>query len=113
MQLEADDDYVFEMAADVLTAYKCADKKVKPVPGVFPEESRVLRRFPEDPLASLPKLSMHPPKFTPTGRLTQERLDEMNINPDKFLWPEEEKLFKHVLQVFRHFCPPCFRLRPW
>ncbi|KAK7688134.1 hypothetical protein QCA50_008504 [Cerrena zonata] len=98
-QLEVDDDYVFEMASDVLTAYKRADKKVRPVPGVFPEEDRVLCHFPEDPLLSLPKLTMHPPEFIPNGRLTQERLDEMNINPDKYLWPEEEKLFKWVLQL--------------
>ena len=23
----------------------------------------------------------------------------MDINPDGFLWPEEEKLFKHILQI--------------
>ena len=86
----------------VNTAYKCVDEKVKPVPGTFPEEARVHRRFPEDPLASLPPLTPNPPDFIPNGRLTHERLSEMNFNSDGFLWPEEEKLFKHILQLNQH-----------
>ena len=103
--LEEDDDCVIEMtemSADVYTAYKRVDKKVKPVPGVFPEESRVLRRIPEDPLLSLPPLPKTPPEFQSNGRLTEERLTNLNINPDGFLWPEEEKLFNHVLQLNQH-----------
>ena len=34
--------------AQVYTAYKRVDQKVKPVPAVFPEDARVIRRFPED-----------------------------------------------------------------
>lgn len=100
--IEEDDDIIIEMSRSVNTAYKRVDKKVKPVPGVFPEESRVLRRFPEDPLKSLPLLTQTPPEFKSNGRLTQERLKELNINPDGFLWPEEEKLFSHVLQLNQH-----------
>ncbi len=37
--------------------YKHVDRKIKPVPGVFPEDARVTRQFPKDPLASLPVLS--------------------------------------------------------
>ncbi|EKM48591.1 uncharacterized protein PHACADRAFT_73323, partial [Phanerochaete carnosa HHB-10118-sp] len=84
----------------VFGAYKRVDRKVKPVPAVFPEDARVTRQFPEDPLASLVPLPKQPPEFVPNGgRLTQEYLDEMNINSKEFLWPEEEKLFKHVLQI--------------
>ncbi len=50
----------------VHTAYKRVDKKIKPVPGVFPEDARVVRKFPEDPLLNLQPLPMHPPKFEPT-----------------------------------------------
>jgi len=32
-------------------------------------------------------------------RLTQARLDILKINPDGFLWPEEEKLF---IMVFKN-----------
>ena len=34
----------------VYTAYKRVDRKVKPVPGVFPEDAKVIRRFQENPL---------------------------------------------------------------
>ena len=83
----------------VYTAYKRIDRKVKPVPGVFPEDAKVIRRFPENPLASLLPLPVKPPKFQENGRLTKERLEDMKINADKFLWPEEEKLFIHILQL--------------
>lgn len=101
-QLEDDDEIVLEMSADINTAYKRVDRKVKPVPGVFPEESRVHRRFPDDPLNSLPPLTPNPPPFSSNGRLTKERLEGLNINPDGFLWPEEEKLFGRVLQLNQH-----------
>ncbi|KAI0082992.1 hypothetical protein BDY19DRAFT_864575, partial [Irpex rosettiformis] len=80
-------------------AYKRVDKKVRPVPAVIPEESKVIRQFPEDPLASLLPLPKFPPEFVPNGRLTEERLQEMNLYPDDFLWPEEKKLFTHIMQI--------------
>ena len=101
-QLEDDDDTILDMSAQVHTAYKRVDRKVKPVPGVFPEDARVIRQIPEDPLKTLPPLPKNPPAFKETGRLTKERLETLNINPDGFLWPEEEKLFGHVLQLNQH-----------
>ena len=83
----------------VYGAYKQVDRKVRPVPGIVPEEARVMRQFLEDPLDSLPFLTSCPPEFMPTERLTMERIKEMNINPDGFLWPEEEKLFLHILRL--------------
>ena len=56
----------------VATAYKTVAKKVRPVPAVFPEEARVIRKFPEDPLLSMPILSPNPPDFIPTEKLTKE-----------------------------------------
>ena len=61
--------------------YKPVDKRIKPVPGVFPEDARVTRQFPEDPLLSLPTLPSRPTIFVPTERITSERLEELNINP--------------------------------
>lgn len=52
---------------EVLAAYKKVDRKVKPVPAVYPEDAKVDRRFPEDPLATLPQLPVRPPKFQPNG----------------------------------------------
>lgn len=85
-----------------LTMYKRVDRKIKPVPAVFPEAARVQRRFPENPLDSLSELPVHPPKFEENGRLTKERLEEMKLNTDGFLWPEEEKLFSHILQTHQN-----------
>ncbi|TFK79464.1 hypothetical protein K466DRAFT_505514, partial [Polyporus arcularius HHB13444] len=83
----------------VHTAYKRVDKKVKPVAGTMPEESRVIRQFPEDPLASLPELSPIIPDFIPTIKLTEEHIEKMALNKDGYLWPEEEKLFLHILKL--------------
>ena len=89
---EDDDGYVFG-------TYKTVDRKVKPVPAVYPEDARVKRSFPEDPLTSLLPLPTCPPDFIPTSKLSQSRLDAMKINPSGFLWPEEEKLFTHMLKM--------------
>lgn len=89
-------------SSHVNIAYKRVDKKVKPVPGVFPEDVKVICKFPEDPLASLVPLPKQPPEFLENGCLTAERLEGMNINPDGFLWSEEEKLFKHILQLHQN-----------
>ena len=37
-------------------AYKKVDKKVRPVPTTLPEEFRVVRNMPEDPLSTLPEI---------------------------------------------------------
>ena len=97
-----DEDIISFCVGKAYTAYKRVDKKVKPVPAVFPEDQKVTRRFPEDPLKSLPPLPVFPPEFTPNGRLTQERLEEMNLFKDDFLWPEEKKLFTHIIQFHQN-----------
>ena len=84
---------------NVFTAYKRVDKKVKPVPTVFPEDAKVKRQFPEDPLDSLPNLPSHPPVFIPTQRLTTENVKLLNIDSNDFLWPEEKKLFLYIMSV--------------
>ena len=97
--VDYDEDIIFFDGGSALTAYKRVDKKVKPVPAVFPEDAKVTRTFPEDPLASLPPLPKNPPEFKPHGCLTHEGLEAIKVNESKFLWPEEEKLFVHVLQL--------------
>ena len=69
------------------------------MPGRYPEDARVIQRFPEDPLAMLLPLTPRPPDFIPTKKLTAECLESMHINADGFLWPEEEKLFAHILKL--------------
>lgn len=79
------------------TAYKRVDKKVKPIPTTFPEDCLVRRCIPEDPLLTLPPLPYHPPNFVPTYRISEERMDILDVNGKGFLWPEEERLFKHIM----------------
>ncbi|KAI0069479.1 hypothetical protein K474DRAFT_1610403, partial [Panus rudis PR-1116 ss-1] len=66
-----------ENGENIYTMYKRADRKVKPVPGIYPENTKVIRQFPNNPLDSLPKLSMTPPDFVPSPKLTQERVQKL------------------------------------
>ncbi|KAJ8582377.1 hypothetical protein M405DRAFT_689372, partial [Rhizopogon salebrosus TDB-379] len=78
-------------------AYKKVTNKIKPVATTMPAHARIIRRIPEDPLLSLPALLPTPPTFMPGLRLTQERMDQLGIFKNGFLWPEEQKLAAHVL----------------
>ena len=80
-------------------AYKKVAKKVHPIATSLPEDFRVVRRRPEDPLLTLPPLPTQPPPFTPGSRLTQERFEELDINKFDFLQPEEVKLAAYVLKI--------------
>lgn len=88
--------------AQTFTMYKRVDKKVRPIPAVYPHEARTERHFPENPLDSLPPLSPNPPEFIPTQKVTQERMDEIDINQHGFLYPEEVKLFQNILRTNEH-----------
>ncbi len=83
----------------IFTAYKRVDKKIHPISMQLPPDCEVIRRIPKDPLLTLPPLTSRPPEFTPTAKITQERMKELNVNATGFLWPEEEKLFKHVMKL--------------
>lgn len=90
--------HVYTLEASTL-AYKKVANRIKPVATTLPENFRIVRRIPCDPLESMPKLPTHPPDFTPGTRYTLERMQTMNINPDGFLWPEEEKLVHHLIKI--------------
>ena len=81
----------------VFGVYKPVDKKVRPVPTTFPKECQVTRQIPEDPMLTLPPLPHHPPIFSPTPKISVERMKILNVNAKGFLWPEEEKLFQHIM----------------
>ena len=85
--------------AVAVLAYKKVAKKVHPIAASLPEDFRIIRHRPEDPLLTLSLLPMHPPPFTPGIRLTQERYEALELNKYDFLWPEEVKLAAHVLKV--------------
>lgn len=79
--------------------YKPVDKRTQPVAATLPEEYRIIRKFPSNPLDTLPELPTLPPDFTPGIRYTAERMKDQNINADGFLWPEEEKLVHHIIKT--------------
>ncbi|PBK58193.1 hypothetical protein ARMSODRAFT_900741, partial [Armillaria solidipes] len=101
-QIQAD---IEQARVHVFTMYKKVDQKIKPVSTTFPEEARVRRTIPKNPLLSLIPLPIRPPEFIPTPRLTEERMHELDVNQNEFLWPEEEKLFKHVLKLNEQTLP--------
>jgi len=98
-----EDDLILEITPhkkvgfNVFTMYKRVDKKIKPVPASFPEDCYVRRTIPEDPMLTLPKLPTHSPNFTPTQKITDERMKILKINENGFLSSEEEKLFRHIM----------------
>ena len=73
--------------------------RVRPIATTLPEEFRIVRKIPSDPLAGLPKLPTSPPDFQPGGRYTQERKELMKVNDNGFLWPDEEKLVHHLIKI--------------
>ena len=76
--------------------YKKVANKTRPVATTLPENFRIVRREHPDPLADLLPLPKKPPDFTPTGRFTQERRDQMALGKDLLL-PEEVKLAEWIV----------------
>ncbi|KIM19591.1 hypothetical protein M408DRAFT_49244, partial [Serendipita vermifera MAFF 305830] len=65
--------------------YKPVDRKVKPVPGVMPEEARTIMRFPSNPLEGYENPPLNPPPFEDGTRVTRKRLDSLALFKDGFL----------------------------
>ena len=94
--------FSFQQRALVLKVrkkYKPAAQRVHPVSTTLPEEYRVIRKLPSDPLANMVPLPVVPPEPTPGQRYTQERMDIWDLNPDGFLWPEEVKLVQWLIKT--------------
>jgi hypothetical protein len=106
-ELDDDDEYLFypvtltehnDRSSQAFTKYKRVDKKIKPVSTTFSPDYAVRHTIPEDPLKTLSALPTHPPPFEPSQRLTQERLEMLEINKDQYLTKEEENLFNHIMK---------------
>ena len=63
----------------------------------MPEDVKVKRTFSNNPLSNLSVLPTHPPEFSPTEKMTQERMDKLDIDAGSDLWEEEKHLLKHIL----------------
>jgi hypothetical protein len=72
--------------------YKPVVKKVHSIPADTPLDCRVVCELPPDPLTGLKPLPTHPPDFIPGVHFTQEHADKLDLDPTKWLWPEELKL---------------------
>jgi hypothetical protein len=77
--------------------YKKVEDRVRPVPAIMPEDVKVKRTLPEDPLKSLPVLPTHAPDFVPTKKMTSERMEKLDIDNNTDLTEGEKRLLKHVL----------------
>jgi len=93
--------YAFNPARHALV-YKPVAKKVRTMPTAMPAEYRVVHQLPADPLAGLPPLPSRPPAFCPGTRFMRKRTDKLDLDPAKWLWPEELKLVQWL--VCAHEC---------
>lgn len=78
-------------------AYKKVANHIKPITTTLPENFQIVHWIPCDPLESIPVLSTHPPDLIPRVHYTLEWMKSMNINPDGFLWPKEDKLTYYLM----------------
>ena len=88
-----------ESAEAFISRYKKVANRTKPIRGTLPDEFRIVRRRPTDPLRDIPVLPVVPPPFTPGSRYTKERYEANDINPTGFLWPEEERLVHELIRL--------------
>jgi len=79
--------FAYDSVAQCL-AYKWVAVKVRPVPGTIPLGIKIVRRFLEDLLETLPSISLYPLLFVPGTRLTKERMEGIGLLSNTFLWPE-------------------------
>ena len=79
--------------------YKPVALKTKPILGELADKFRIVRNIIGDPLEHLPTLDPNPPKFSPTGRYTQERKELFDTANSGFLWPAERDLLHHFMML--------------
>jgi hypothetical protein len=77
--------------------YKPVALKVKPMYSDLPEKFRIKRDIKGDPLADMPELKPISPEFAPTGRYTQERMEQFTELHQDFLLEEELKLLHQLM----------------
>ena len=101
LQEQSDSDSDSEDTRSYKPRYTCKYKKVavkvRPQAIMMPEAIKPRRFIPSDPLLNLPKLPYRPPKFYPTNKVSQERMNDLGIDDHEELLPEEKKLLQHVI----------------
>jgi hypothetical protein len=66
---------------------------------MIPEDMKVKRSFPSDPLGNLPTLPQQAPMFVPTDKVTRERMEKLEEGMSKDLSEEERCLLKHAILI--------------
>lgn len=84
--------------AAVYTKYKPVAKRVVPIQAHMPEEFRIKRTLPDDPLEGMLPLPTNPPPFEPGERYTQERHDAQNVNPEGHMTEQEVELVHWIMR---------------
>ena len=83
--------------------YKPVALKARPVAAPLPAEFRIVRHITNDPMAFLPEIVVHNfPEHLTRGRYTEERADFIQSTFQDFLWPEEQKMFHHLMMDQEH-----------
>jgi hypothetical protein len=78
--------------------YRKAEDRIQPITTQLPKEFHIICNIIRDPLENMAVLLTYPPDFVPGLRYTQEWYKKLQLNPDGFLWPEEEKLAHHLVR---------------
>jgi hypothetical protein len=78
--------------------YRKVEDRIQPIAMQLPEEFHIVRNIIRDPLDKMLVLLTHPPDFVPSLRYMQEQYEKLQLNPNSFLWPEEEKLAHHLIK---------------
>jgi hypothetical protein len=84
--------------------YRKAEDRIQLIATQLREEFHIVCNIIGDPLENMPVLPMHSPDFVPSLRYTQEWYEKLQLNPDGFLWPEEEKLAHHLVKKEQEEC---------
>jgi hypothetical protein len=91
-----------------MTKYKPVAKKFRPINQPILQFLNPLLKQP--PLSRYPyktPLTPHPPKFTPTAKITEEQLKVVSFGPEGWLSNEELKLFKHLIVLMEKVLAFC------
>jgi hypothetical protein len=78
--------------------YREAEDRIQPIVMQLLEEFRIICNIIRDPLENMLVLPMHPPNLVAGLQYMQEWYKKSQLNPNGFLWPEEEKLVYHLVR---------------
>jgi hypothetical protein len=88
--------YSYDPASHVLV-YKPVARKVHLVIAPLDEEFHITRTLPDNLIARLVPLPLHPLDFVPGECFTQEHADSLGLDPTNWLWLDKVKLVRWIV----------------